>query len=82
MEQNITRICHKICFPNDTSEVSLLPQVPSCSFCPQQSPPRLAPQGSAQQTDTVFRTRGSLLPRPSAPGSVCSALAGVPQGCC
>lgn len=25
-EQNISRICHKIYFPNDTSEVSLCPR--------------------------------------------------------
>lgn len=28
MEQNISRICHKIYLPNDTSEVSLCPTPP------------------------------------------------------
>lgn len=39
MEQNISRICHKIYFPNDTSEVSPTPPEGLASQAPRLQPP-------------------------------------------
>lgn len=58
IEQNISRICHKIYFPNDTSEVSPLPQprlsdwLPRLLACsPQQNLPTLVSHGEPKEAD-------------------------------
>lgn len=63
MEQNISRICHKIYFPNDTSEVSpcptpwraWLPRLLACSTQRSPSARWLPTESRKKQTDTVFQ---------------------------